>query len=164
MTSRLRKLTLLAHIIFSVGWLGSVAGFLSLAIAGLTSTNAQIVRAAYLSMEPITWFVIVPLAFASFLTGLLLSLGTQWGLFRHYWILAKLRISLLSIPILLLHTRVIGYMASTAARKDLPPADLSGPGIKLAVTATAALVVLLVATILSVYKPRGMTPYGWRKH
>jgi hypothetical protein len=158
MTSRLRKLALLAHIIFSVGWLGSVAGFLSLAVAGLTSTNTQIVRAAYLAMEPITWFVIVPLAFASFLTGLVLSLGTQWGLFRHYWILGKLLINFLSIPILLLHTRVIDYMASTAARRDLSHADLSGPGTKLVVTAIAALVALLVATILSVYKPRGLTP------
>ncbi|HWK05099.1 MAG TPA: hypothetical protein VNS58_15770 [Puia sp.] len=158
MTSRLRKLTLLAHIIFSVGWLGSVAGFLCLAVTGLTSTNTQIIRAVYLAMEPITWFVIVPLAFASFLTGLLLSLGTQWGLFRHYWILGKLLINLLSIPILLLHTRLIDYMANTAARRDLSHADLSGPGAQLAVAAIAALIVLLVATILSVYKPRGLTP------
>jgi hypothetical protein len=157
MTPRLRKLALLAHIIFSVGWLGSVAGFLSLAVAGLTSTNTQIVRAAYLAMEPITWFVIVPLAFASFLTGLLLSLGTQWGLFRHYWILGKLLINFLSIPILLLHTRVIDYMANAAARADISKADIKGPGSHLVTAAIAALVALLVATILSVYKPRGMT-------
>jgi hypothetical protein len=29
--------------------------------------------------------------------------------------------------------------------------------------AALALLVLLVATVLAVYKPRGMTPYGWRK-
>ena len=163
MTSRLRKLVLLAHIIFAVGWLGSVAGFLCLAVVGLTGTNAAIVRAVYLAMDPITWFVIVPFALASFLTGLLLSLGTQWGLFRHYWILGKLLINSLSIPILLLHTRVIDYMAGTAARRDLTQADLDGPGTQLAAAAIAALVVLLVATILSVYKPRGLTSYGWRK-
>ena len=35
--------------------------------------------------------------------------------------------------------------------------------IQLVVDAAAALFVLLVATVLAVYKPRGMTPYGWRK-
>jgi len=163
MPSRVRKIVLVLHIISSVGWLGSVAGFLSLAVAGLTSGNVQIIRAAYLAMDPITWYVIVPLAFASFFTGLLLSLGTAWGLFRHYWVLVKLLINLLSIPILLLHTRVIDYMASTAVRRNLSHADLSGPGVKLAVTATVALVALFVATILSVYKPRGLTRYGWQK-
>ena len=29
--------------------------------------------------------------------------------------------------------------------------------------ASAAVLALLVATTLSVYKPRGVTPYGWRK-
>ena len=159
MTSRLRKLALLAHIIFSVGWLGSVAGFLALAATGVTSRNIQIVRAAYLAMVPITWFVIVPLAFTSFLTGLLLSLGTPWGLFRHYWVLGKLLINFLSIPILLLHTRVIDHMAGAAARGNLSDADLAGPGVQLIVTAIAALAALLTATILSVYKPRGITPF-----
>jgi hypothetical protein len=157
MTTPIRKLTLLAHIIFSIGWLGSVAGFLALAVAGRTGTNPQIVRAAYLAMEPITWFVIVPFAFASFFTGLLLSLGTQWGLFRHYWILGKLLINLFSLPILLLHTRVIDDMAGKAARANLSRADLLGPGTQLVVTAIAALAALLVASILSVYRPRGLT-------
>jgi hypothetical protein len=163
MTPSVRKLALLAHVICSIGWLGAVAGFLSLAVAGISNANAEIVRASYVAMPPITWWVIVPLAFASFLSGLLLSLGTPWGLFRYYWILAKLLINFLSIPILLLHTRVIDYMAGVAARGNLSAADLAGPGAQLVVTAIAALAALLVATILSVYKPRGLTPYGWRR-
>lgn len=162
MKPHLRKLTLLGHIIFSVGWLGSVAGFLSLSVAGLTCRNDQMVRSFYLAMEPITWFVIVPFAIASLLTGVLLSLGTKWGLFRHYWVLIKFLINLLSIVILLLHTRIIDYMAKAAARSDLSKADLDGPGTKLTVAAIAALVALLFATVLSVYKPRGITAYGWR--
>ena len=92
---RLRKFALTAHISSSVGWLGAVAGFLALAITGLTGQDAQIVRAACLGMDWIGWFVLVPLSFASLLTGLAQSLGTEWGLFRHYWILAKLLINVL---------------------------------------------------------------------
>ena len=63
MSPGLRKFALTAHVTSSIGWFGAVAAFLALAIAGLTSQDAQIVRAAYLAMELTTWFVIVPLAF-----------------------------------------------------------------------------------------------------
>ena len=81
MRPRLRKFTLTAHVTFSVGWLGAVVAYLALAIAGLTRQDAQVVRAAFLSMELIGWFVIVPLSLAALFTGLVQSLGTEWGLF-----------------------------------------------------------------------------------
>ena len=90
MTHGLRKFALTAHVTFSVGLLGSIAAFLALAVAGLTSQNGQMVRAAYPAMELIARFVIVPFAFGSLLTGIIQSLGTTWGLFRHYWVVIKL--------------------------------------------------------------------------
>jgi hypothetical protein len=90
MTPGLRKFALTSHVTSSVGWLGAVGAFLALAIAGVTSQNAQTVRAAYLAMHMTTWFVIVPLCLAALLTGIVQSLGTTWGLFRHYWIVTKL--------------------------------------------------------------------------
>ncbi|MBA2455119.1 MAG: hypothetical protein H0V48_01050 [Nocardioidaceae bacterium] len=163
MTPRLRKFALTAHVVSSVGWLGAVAGFLVLAVAGLTSQDAQMVRAAYLAMELITWFVIVPLSLASLLTGLVQSLGTTWGLSRHYWVVAKLLLTVLATAILLVHTQPISYVARVAAETTLSSADLRGLRIQLVADAGAALLVLLVTTTLSVYKPRGMTPYGRRK-
>ncbi len=80
---RLRKAALTAHVACSVGWLGAVVVFLGLAVVGLTSHDPQTVRGAYLVMEPAAWFVLLPLAFASLVTGLVQSLGTTWGLFRH---------------------------------------------------------------------------------
>lgn len=163
MTRGLRKFVLTAHVTFAVGWLGAVAGFLALAIAGLTSQDAQAVRAAYLAMELITRFVIVPFSFVPLLlTGPLLSLGTPWGLFRHYWIVAKLLINIFSTLILLVHMRPISYLSRVAAEGTLSRADRSLQ-IQMVVAAVAALVALLVATALAVYKPRGLTPYGWRK-
>ena len=84
MTPRLRKFALLAHVTFSVGWLGSVAGYLALAMTGLTSRDDSPARCAYLSMELIGWTVIVPFSLAALLSGLVQSLGTDWGLLRHY--------------------------------------------------------------------------------
>jgi hypothetical protein len=165
MTPRLRKFVLTAHVTSSVAWLGGVAAFLALAVAGLTSQDAPLVRSADLAMDVTAWFVIVPLCFASLLTGLVSSLGTPWGLFRHYWVLVKLLITLPATIVLLVHMRPISLLAAAAARTTptLSNAELLGLRNLLVTAAGGALLVLLVLTTLSVYKPRGLTRYGWRK-
>jgi hypothetical protein len=163
MTAGLRKFALTAHVACSVGSLGAVAGFLALAIAGLTSQDGQMVRAAYLAMDFTAWFVIVPLVFASLLTGIVQALGTTWGLFRHYWVLVKLLLTVIVTIVLLLQLELISYMAGVAAETTLSRADLRGPRISLVVHAGGGLLALLVPVALSLYKPRGMTRYGWRK-
>jgi hypothetical protein len=163
MTPGLRKVALTAHVIFSVGWFGAVAGFLALALAGLFSQDAVIVRAAYLAMELTTQFVIVPFAFASLLSGVISSLFTRWGLFRYYWVLVKLVITILATLILLVHTQPIELLAGVAAKTAVVGAHLHSEQILLVNASGAALLVLLVVTVLSYYKPRGMTRYGWRK-
>jgi hypothetical protein len=164
MTPRLRKFALTAHVTSSVGWFGAVAGFLALAVAGVASQDAQRVRAAYLTMELTGWFVLVPLALASLLTGLVQSLGTTWGLFRHYWVLAKLLINVFATVVLLLYTQTLGSLAEVAAETTSSSDDLGmlrSPSPVL--HAAVALLLLLVAATLAVYKPRGLTPYGQRK-
>ena len=120
-------------------------------------------RAAYLAMELTAWFVIVPLSLASPLTGFVMSFGTTWGLFRHYWVVAKLLITVPACIVLLLHLKPIGHLANVVAKMTLSSGDLAGLRIQLVANAGAALLVLLVVTTLSVYKPRGRTPYGRRK-
>jgi len=161
MTPRLRKLALTMHVTTSVGWLGAVACFLALSVAGLAGHNPQTVRAAYLAMEATGWFVLVPLSIASLLTGLLQSLGTKWGLFRHYWVLAKLVINVLATIVLLLYMQTLGSLADIATSSSGDLSGLRDPSPVL--HAGAALFLLLVATTLAVYKPRGMTRYGQRR-
>jgi hypothetical protein len=161
MTPRLRKFALTAHVASSVGWLGAVVVFLGLAVVGLTSPNAQTVRGAYLVMEPAAWFVLVPLAFASLLTGLVQSLGTTWGLFRHYWVVFKLIINVVTTIVLLVYMETFSFMAGVAAdpNAELGVVRNASPALH----AGAALLLLVVATTLAVYKPRGVTRYGRRK-
>ena len=158
-----RKFALTAHVTASVGWLGSVAAFLVLAIAGLRSADAETVRAAYLAMNLLGWYIIVPLCFASLATGLIQALGTPWGLLRHYWVIIKLLITLLSTIILLVHMRPIAHMAEAAAETILADTDMRRLRVQLVVDAAAAVIALLVATTLSIYKPRGVTGYAAKK-
>jgi len=159
-----RKLALTAHVMSSVGWTGAVAAYLALAVAALASRDAQLVRGAYLAMEVTAWAVIVPLSLGSLLTGVVQALGTTWGLFRHYWILFKLVLNLLASSLLLLYTQTIGYFADVAAAATSSGAELGELKNPTHVLhAGGALLLLLVATVLAVYKPRGLTPYGRRR-
>lgn len=161
MRPRLRKFALTAHVASSVGWLGAVVAFLGLAVIGLTSPDAPTVRGAYLVMEPAAWLVLVPLAFASLLTGIIQSLGTPWGLARHYWVLFKLGINIVTTVVLLTYMETFAAMADVAADPSAELDVVRNPSP--VIHAAAALILLLLAAALSVHKPRGMTRYGWRK-
>ena len=132
-----------------------------LAIAGLSSSDLQRVRAAYVAMDMTTWAVIVPLCFASLLTGLVVSLGTTWGLVRHYWVLIKLLITVAATVILMVHTVPVSRIADIAVAVDLTSGDLFGARVQLIVASGAAVLALLATTALSIYKPRGLTRHGW---
>lgn len=160
MAPGLRKFALTAHVTSSVGWLGAVVAYLALVVAAMTNRDTQTGRAAWMALEVTGWFVIVPLSLASLLTGILQSLGTTWGLFRHYWVIFKLLLTLIATIVLLLHMPTVSLLAGSAAVTDsATPGGLRGELLH----AGGGLLVLLVTTILSIYKPRGLTPYGWRK-
>src|SRR5260370_33440996 len=167
MTPALRKFTITAHVAFSVGWLGSVAAFLVLSIAGLTTHDAEVVRGVYLSMNLISRFVIIPMCFAALATGLLQALGTPWGLFRYYWIVIKFGLATFATFALLMHQFAVMAEAAkrvsgTAAEALFSP-DLGPLKTELVRAPSLAILLLLVVTTLGVYKPWGLTRYGRRK-
>ena len=162
MAPRLGRFALTVHITSTVGWLGAIAGFLALAIAGLVSSDVQLVRSSYLAMELIGWSVLVPLSIGSLLSGLAMSLGTTWGLFRHYWVSVKFVITIISLFILFMYTQTLDQLGDLARDATLPVDQLRNPSPVL--HAGAAILALLVNTVLSIYKPRGLTAYGrWKQ-
>jgi hypothetical protein len=162
MAPGLRRLTYTTHITSSVGWIGAVLVFLALAVIAMISQDERTVRGAYLVMAPAAWFVLVPLAHASLLSGIALSLGTAWGLFRHYWVVLKLLITVFATVILLIYMGTFRQMAGIAADPvvDLEFVRNASP----IVHSVLAFILLIAATVLGVYKPFGMTPYGARKY
>ena len=162
MAPGLRRLTFTTHVTSSVGWIGAVLVFLALAVIAMTSQDERTVRGAYLVMAPAAWFVLVPLAHASLLSGLVLSLGTTWGLFRHYWVVLKLLITVFATVILLIYMGTFRQMAGIAADPivDLEVVRNASP----VVHSILVLILLIAATVLGVYKPFGMTPYGTRTY
>lgn len=154
-----RKFVLTVHILSSVGWAGAVAVFVVFDLTALITSDDELSRLLWLTLDAITWSLIIPLALVSLTTGIVSSLGTAWGLFRHYWVLFKLVLTVVATVVLVLYTQTIDAVARIAAdpataSSDLPPALLHTGG---------GLLVLMLTAILGVYKPRGMTRYGQRK-
>lgn len=162
MSPGLRKLVLTAHVSVSVGWIGALTGFLALAITGLLSQDALTVRSAYIAMDTINRFVIVPAALLSLTTGIVQTLGTPWGLIRHYWVLFKFLIIVTATFMLLLKTGPIGQMAIIAAETALAPADMRVLRLSILGHAAGGLAVLIWAMALGMYKPKAATTYGMR--
>jgi hypothetical protein len=162
MSPGLRKFALAAHLALSVGWFGAVAAYIALDVISATGRGEQSLRAAYLAMESIARQVIIPLAIASLLTGLVMSLGTRWGLFRHYWVLISLLLTIMAVAVLLVEVQVISSFADVAADPATSIDDLRTMPSTL-VHSVGGMVVLLVVLALNVYKPQGMTRYGWRR-
>lgn len=160
MPPHLRKFALTAHLICSIGWIGAIVAYLALAAAAWTTQDVQTVRASWVGMEVIGWYAIIPLALASLSTGLVMSLGTRWGLFRHYWVLFTLLLTVLAVVVLVVHMPTVSSFADAAAEADAASrAGLRGEFVH----AGGGLLVLVVVTGLNVYKPRGLTSYGRRK-
>ena len=162
MPTGLRKLTLTAHVACSVGWLGAVAGCGALAVVGRTSDDQQLVRGAYLAVDVITRFVIVPLALGAVLTGLVQALGTQWGLFRHYWVAIKFVITVVAAGVMLASLDMVGHLADMAAANHPASGDMAAHRDDLILHTVGGAGLLLIPLGLSIYKPRGVTRRGRR--
>lgn len=162
MGPRTRRFVLAVHITVSIGWIGAVAAYLALDLTVASSDDVATLRSAYLAMHTITSWVIVPLALASLATGLVMALGTRWGLLRHYWVVISLVLTILATVVLLVETRTIASLAAVAADLAASDADIRALPSTL-VHSVGGLVVLLVIQVLNIYKPQGMTRYGRRK-
>lgn len=145
------------------GLLGAIAAFPALAVLGVAAPDELTQRGVYPAMELIARIVILPLAASALVIGLVQSLGTRWGLFRHYWVLLKVLLTGFATAILLIKMRMIGDAARLASDITVSRADLNSLGVQLLVHAAGGLAVLLVPAVLSVYKLAGLTPCGYRR-
>ena len=160
------KFLLTAHIIVSVGWLGVVIAKVVLGIVGLLADSAADTALLYDAMETLS-FAFPPLAIGTLVTGVLLSLGTKWGLIDHYWVATKIVLTVgivgtaVQIGSRLTQRRLAALSGQTTVNGSLLDLLSAPVGLVLALT-MAHLLMLVIATILSTYKPWGKTWFGRR--
>lgn len=161
MPRKVYRVALVTHIALAVGWLGIDLALLALALAGSTTDDPETLRACYLAMRVLGNVAIIPISLLAILSGLVLALGSRWGLLRHYWVMAKLGLATVAalLSIFALRGR-IGEAADAVA--GVPVGSLTSDAVG-SVGTTLIIAPIVAATIyvtniaLSVVKPWGRT-------
>lgn len=92
-----RRWLLLLHLLFCAIMFGGAMVFLILSITAVSTNDESILKACYISMHMLAKTSVRASAIGALVTGVLLSVLTQWGLFKHYWIIAKEGLTILAI-------------------------------------------------------------------
>lgn len=152
MSQHLRKFILTIHVGTSVGWLGAAIAMFVLTISAIVTHDPELRHAAYTFMHIYDLAIMIPLGYLSFITGILLSLGTNWRLFKYYWIVIKLILTTLVLIF-------AGVFTQTWVREAINATTNGGDsgvlGVHLLVNAIAFSIVFWSTTALSTYKPWG---------
>lgn len=147
-----RKAILTTHIVVSVGLLGDSAGFLAVAIRGATTDDPALARSSYELLRMFSYVFGIPLSFAALVTGIILGLGTTWGVFRSPWVTAKL--------ILIVTVIAVGALAIDPALGAMLHGDGGGES-RLIIASAYDTAALTLATGLAVFKPGGRSSTTW---
>ncbi|MEU0342223.1 DUF2269 domain-containing protein [Streptomyces bobili] len=158
LTRPVRRANLVVHVAASASWLGLTLGLLGLGTAATTTGSAATVEASVRAMKLFADWLLLPVAALTLLSGLVLSLGTPWGLARHRWVFTKfwLTLATTTATVFALRPGVNAAVTAVAAGEVLPDAGdvLFGPVVSLSA--------YLFMTVLSVLKPWGLTRRGRR--
>ncbi|MCX4824325.1 DUF2269 domain-containing protein [Streptomyces sp. NBC_01142] len=153
-----RRAALVVHVTASAGWLGLTLGLLALALTAATTQSLPMIEAACRSMKIFTDWLVIPVALLTLLSGLVLSLGTPWGLARHRWVYTKfwLTLATLTASVFALRPGVNDAADTVASGTPLAnPLDLvMGPAV--------SLTAYVCMTVISILKPWGLTRRGRR--
>ncbi|GLW63341.1 membrane protein [Actinomadura rubrobrunea] len=158
LSPRMRKLTLLIHVIAAVSWLGLDVGLLTLSVTGRISDDPETIRAAYVAMDVFGDVLLIPVALFTLVTGVLLGMGTRWGLLRYHWVLTKLVLTLVAFTATVAALRPGLEQAARDALRT--PPEVGAAASDVLVAPCVALALYTFMTVLSVYKPWGMTRFA----
>jgi predicted integral membrane protein DUF2269 len=155
LTARARKLALVVHVVSSVGLVGSSAGVLILALSAAAADEAVVAHALYVSMRTAVFAVAVPFSFIALGSGIVLGLGTKWGVLRHGWVTAKLVLLVVIIltGVLVVRPSMEHVIAATSAPGAKP--DLGASQWEPAAAAASNIVLAVAAVVLAIFKPGG---------
>jgi uncharacterized membrane protein len=151
-----RRASLVVHVSASAAWLGLTLGLLALGVTAATTGSAVTVEASVRAMKLFADWLLLPVAFATFVSGMVLSLGTPWGLARYRWVYTKfwLTLATTTATVFALRPGVNAAVAAVAAGESLPDTGdiLFGPIVSLSA--------YVFMTVISVLKPWGPTKRG----
>jgi hypothetical protein len=153
--ARTRKGVLLLHIASAGAWLGIDVVMAVLVFTALLTDDSGTKALCFQALELVAVWPLLTTGAVCLLTGVILGLGSKYGLVRYWWVAAKLVLNLVLTGLVLVALAPEVSDAAARARQfvagepvSLSVGDLIFPPI---VSPTA----LLVAMVLAVFKPWG---------
>ncbi|MFJ9483549.1 DUF2269 domain-containing protein [Streptomyces mirabilis] len=147
------------HVVVSVSWLALMFCLLTLATTALATNDADTLRTAYRAMGMLGDALIIPLSLLTLVSGVVLALGTLWGLFRYYWVSTKFWLTLAATvaSIFALTARLHDAVDAVARHPvgSISAMDLGFIRYNMVIVPAVALLLYLANVILSVFKPWG---------
>jgi hypothetical protein len=150
-----RRLVLAVHLWSAGAWIGIDVVLAALVVAGVSSDD--VARRA-VALQALELFAVWPLAAVGLLclaSGVLLGLGTRYGLLRFWWVAAKLVINLVLSTLVLVLLRPNVHRVAEEGRRLAAGEPVGTDLSSLVMPPTVTMVALTVAVYLSVYKPWG---------
>jgi hypothetical protein len=152
MRPRTRKAVLVLHILAGGAWVGLDVMLGVLVFTPVLASDPATAALCYQVLPLLTW-PLVTAALASLVTGVVLGLGTHYGLLRYWWVAVKLGLNVVLAVLVWVLLRP-GLEAAAEYGRQLSaavPTDVSTLVFPPIVSTSA----LVVATALAVYKPWG---------
>ncbi|MBT2523853.1 hypothetical protein [Arthrobacter sp. ISL-28] len=161
LTPTWRKTVLVLHIAGGVGWMGLDVGLVILAATGLTTANGRTAVSCYTAIGLVVPPAVLTLSLIMLTTGLILGLGTKWGLLRYWWVLVKLALGLVLTGLAL-----FALLPATMTLSDAVASEGDGGGaavraslgaipVQLMFPPVVSFLALGFALVVSVFKPWG---------
>jgi len=156
LSRRQRRAILVLHIVSAVGWIGVDLALIPLVLTGLTTDDGPTAAAAYRAVAILVPWTVPALSLLIVTTGVLLGLGTKWGLVRYWWVAVKLVISLIltTLVFVALLPGVTSLEVTDATTGDEVRAAFADPAMFLYPPVVSG-TLLTTAVVLSVVKPWG---------
>lgn len=155
LSTRTRKLVLLVHIAAAGAWLGLDLVLGSLIVTGLTSADATSAAASALSLAAFATWPLLAVGAVTLASGVLLGLGTKYGLVRYWWVLVKLIVNvvLVTLVVVLLWPGIAE--AADSGRAALADDTAPAPRWTMVFPPIVSSTAVVVAMTLAVFKPWG---------
>lgn len=154
-----KSLLVAIHVISVASWIGGTLGMLLLGVYLQNAANGEQLYYTLANMEIIDENLLKYPALLSLITGIMLSIWTQWGLVKHYWVTIKFILTILTIMIGILFlnkwTASIGEMVKDIGFATLQNQDFQTTWWSIIITGTFNLLCLVFMVFITYYKPFG---------
>ena len=155
---------LLTHLVSGLGWLGIEVVFLVLAVIGLTSDDPATVGACYQALGLFVMPTLLPAGLISLASGIVLGMGSKYGLLRYWWVAIKLvlNVILTALALVALPPRMgeAAELGRGLGSGELGLDAIDRLQIDLMFPPTVSITALMLASVLAVYKPWGRLRRG----